>query len=115
MDWESLFERARKGDESVLDAAFDACEAASKYWSTETADAIAERWLWGGGWKSAERILKVGRAQAARRCRAAFRWMDGNVELVEGGARYVGSVESSVCGAAVVSVVDEGENRSDAL
>lgn len=86
----TVFENAQSGDEESLDAAFEAVEIASRFYSTAVADAVAERWLWGAGWKSVARKLGCTRQSAFERCVRCFEWMDANIEFGDGAARYVG-------------------------
>lgn len=86
----TVFEDAQSGDEESLDAAFEAVEIASRFYSTCVAEAVAERWLWGAGWKRVAFMLGCTRQSAFDRCIACFEWMDRNVEFSDGSARYVG-------------------------
>lgn len=86
----TVFERAQDGDELSVDAAFEAVEIASRFYSTSVAEAVAERWLWGAGWKRVAHMLGCTRQSAFERCVALFDWLDRNVEFGEGTARYVG-------------------------
>lgn len=86
----TVFEDAQSGDEKSLDAAFEAVEIASRFYSTCVAEAVAERWLWGAGWKRVAHMLGCTRQTAFERCVACFEWMDRNIEFVDGHARYVG-------------------------
>lgn len=95
MDAATVFERAQDGDEQSLDMAFQAVEIASRFYSTRVADAVAERWLWGAGWKTVAHMLGCSRQAAFERCVAMFGWVDRNVEFADGTARYVG-VEKQV-------------------
>lgn len=90
MDAATLFERAQDGDEGSLDAAFMAVEIAGRFYSTEIAEAVSERWLWGAGWKRVAGMLGCTRQTAFSRCVACFEWMDRNIEFGEDGATYVG-------------------------
>ena len=90
----TVFERAQDGDEQSLDAAFDAVDIASRFYSTQVAEAVAERWLWGAGWKSVAHMLGCTRQTAFERCMACFEWMDRNIQFSEDGARYAGVVKS---------------------
>lgn len=89
----TVFEDAQSGDERSIDAAFDAVGIASRFYSTEVADAIAERWLWGAGWKQVSHALGCSRQSAFERCMRCFEWMDEHIEFVyvDGAmcARYV--------------------------
>ena len=87
----TVFEDAQSGDEKSLDAAFEAVEIASRFYSTSVADAVAERWLWGAGWKSVAHELGCTRQTAFDRCVACFEWMDRNIAFEGGSARYVGA------------------------
>jgi hypothetical protein len=86
----TVFEDAQSGDERSLDAAFEAVEIASRFYSTSVAEAVAERWLWGAGWKKVAHMLGCTRQTAFERCLALFEWLDRNVEFADGTARYVG-------------------------
>ncbi|MBR3158434.1 MAG: hypothetical protein IKF14_05260 [Atopobiaceae bacterium] len=86
----TVFEDAQSGDEQSLDAAFEAVDIASRFYSTSVARAIAERWLWGVGWKCVAHMLGCTRQSAFDRCIACFEWMDRNIEFEDGAARYVG-------------------------
>lgn len=86
----TVFENAQSGDEESLDAAFEAVEIASRFYSTAVAGAVAERWLWGAGWKSVARKLGCTRQSAFERCVRCFEWMDANIAFGDGAARYVG-------------------------
>lgn len=86
----TLFENAQSGDELSLDASFKAVEIASQFYSTQVAEAIAERWLWGAGWKVVSHKLGCSRQSAFERCLACFAWMDRNIDFENGQARYVG-------------------------
>lgn len=90
MDAATVFERAQDGDERSLDMAFQAVEIASRFYSTRVANAVAERWLWGAGWKQVAHMLGCTRQSALDRCVALFEWVDRNVEFGDGTARYVG-------------------------
>lgn len=90
MDAATLFERAQDGDEGSMDAAFAAVEIASRFYSTEIAWAVSERWLWGAGWKTVAHGLGCTRQTAFARCLECFAWMDRNIEFSDGAARYVG-------------------------
>lgn len=92
----TVFERAQDGDEGSLDAAFAAVDIASRFYSTATAQAVAERWLWGAGWKSVAHMLGCTRQTAFERCLRCFEWMDRNVEFDDGTARYVGTKNPTV-------------------
>lgn len=86
----TVFEDAQSGDGRSVDAAFEAVEIASRFYSTSVAEAIAERWLWGAGWKQVAHMLGCTRQHAFDRCIACFGWMDRNIEFGDGSARYVG-------------------------
>jgi len=86
----TVFERAQAGDEASLDAAFQAVEIASRFYSTSVAEAVAERWLWGAGWKSVAHMLGCTRQTAFDKCIECFAWMDRNLSFEDGTARYVG-------------------------
>ena len=86
----TVFERAQDGDDESLDAAFAAVEIASRFYSATDAGAVAERWLWGAGWKTVAHMLGCTRQAAFARCMACFSWMDRNVEFRDGAAVYVG-------------------------
>lgn len=90
MNAATVFERAQDGDEQSIDAAFCAIDIASRFYSTSVADAVAERWLWGAGWKKVAHMLGCTRQTALERCVALFDWLDRNVEFGEDSARYVG-------------------------
>jgi len=90
MNAATVFERAQDGDESSLDAAFAAADIASRFYSTSVAEAVAERWLWGAGWKQVAHTLGCTRQTAFDRCIACFQWMDRNIEFDDGETRYVG-------------------------
>lgn len=90
MNAAQLFERAQDGDESVLDSAFEAVAICSRFHSTEVANAIAERWLWGTGWKVVAFQLGLSVNATVDRCRRAFEWMDRNCEIGPEGTRYTG-------------------------
>lgn len=90
MNAATVFERAQDGDEQSLDMAFQAVEIASRFYSTRVAGAVAERWLWGAGWKSVAHMLGCSRQSAFERCIACFAWMDRNLSFEDGTARYVG-------------------------
>jgi len=93
MNAATVFERAQDGDEESLDAAFEAVSIASRFYSTAAADAVAERWLWGAGWKRVADMLGCSRQHAFDRCMDCFAWMDRNIELYDDDgtlkARYV--------------------------
>lgn len=91
----TVFERAQDGDEQSLDAAFAAVDIASRFYSTGVAEAVAERWLWGAGWKTVAHMLGCTRPRAFQKCIDCFEWMDRNVEFSDGGARYVGVGKSN--------------------
>ena len=86
----TVFEDAQSGDEKSLDAAFDAVEIASRFYSTSVANAVAERWLWGAGWKSVAHMLGCSRQSSFAKCLDLFDWLDRNVDFGDGTARYVG-------------------------
>lgn len=86
----TVFERAQDGDDASLDAAFAAVEIASRFYSTHVAEAVAERWLWGAGWKSVAHMLGCTRQTAFEKCLRCFEWMDGNLVFDGEGVRYVG-------------------------
>lgn len=86
----TVFECAQDGDEGSLDAAFQAVDIASRFYSTSVAEAVAERWLWGAGWKSVAHKLGCTRQTAFERCVECFAWMDRNLVFGDGTARYVG-------------------------
>ncbi len=90
----TVFENAQSGDEGSLDAAFEAVEIASRFYSTGVAEAVAERWLWGATWKSVGRKLGCSRQTAFERCLRCFEWMDANIEFGDGAAGYVGAGKS---------------------
>jgi len=90
----TVFEDAQSGDERSLDAAFEAVEIASRFYSMSVAQAVAERWLWGAGWKQVAHMLGCTRQTAFERCIACFEWMDRNIEFADGTARYVGVAKS---------------------
>lgn len=90
MNAATVFERAQDGDEQSLDMAFQAVEIASRFYSTRVANAVAERWLWGAGWKSVAHMLGCTRQSAFVKCLALFDWLDRNVVIEDGAARYVG-------------------------
>lgn len=92
----TVFEDAQSGDEGSLDAAFQAVEIASRFYSTRVAEAVAERWLWGAGWKSVAHLLGCTRQTAFERCLRCFEWMDANIEFADGGAVYVGAKNPTV-------------------
>lgn len=79
----TVFEDAQSGDEKSLDAAFEAIEIASRFYSTSVAEAVAERWLWGAGWKSVAHKLGCTRQSAFDRCIDCFAWMDRNLVFTE--------------------------------
>ena len=89
-----MFERAQDGDDASIDAAFAAVDIASRFYSTQVAEAVAERWLWGAGWKRVAHMLGCTRQTAFERCVALFDWLDRNVEFEDGTARYVGAGKS---------------------
>lgn len=91
----TVFEDAQSGDEESLDAAFEAVEIASRFYSTSVAGAVADRWLWGAGWKSIAYELGCTRQTALERCVRCFEWMDANIVFEDGTARYVGVGEIS--------------------
>ena len=79
----TVFEDAQSGDEKSLDAAFEAVEIASRFYSTCVADAVAERWLWGAGWKRVAFMLARTRQSAIDRCIACFEWLDRHIAFSE--------------------------------
>lgn len=79
----TVFEDAQSGDEQSLDAAFEAIEIASRFYSTAVAMAVEERWLWGAGWKRVAHMLGCTRPRAFRKCIDCFGWMDRHVKFVE--------------------------------
>ena len=89
-DAATVFERAQDGDDASLDAAFDAVDIAARFYSTAVAEAVAERWLWGKGWKQVAHMLGCTRQSAFERCVACLEWMGRNIEFSDGAARYVG-------------------------
>ena len=91
----TVFEDAQSGDEQSLDAAFEAVDIASRFYSTSVARAVGERWLWGAGWKRVAHMLGCTRQTAFERCVACFEWMDRNIEFSNGTARYVGVAKTS--------------------
>lgn len=91
MNAATVFERAQDGDERSLDAAFTAVDMAARFYSTCVADAVAERWLWGAGWKSVAHMLGCTRQTAFERCLRCFQWMDSNLAFEDGTVRYVGA------------------------
>lgn len=90
MNAATVFERAQDGDAESVDMAFDAVEIASRFYSTSVAEAVAERWLWGAGWKNVAHMLGCSRQTAFDRCLRCFEWMDGNLVFDGEGVRYVG-------------------------
>lgn len=86
----TVFEDAQSGDESSMDAAFEAVSIASRFYSSAVAAAIEDRWLWGAGWKTVAHRLGCTRQSAFDRCIACFGWMDRNIVFEDGRARYVG-------------------------
>lgn len=90
MNAATVFERAQDGDEASLDAAFAAVDIASRFYSTRVADAVAERWLWGAGWKQVAHMLGCTRKTAFEQCVRCFEWMDVNLVFEDGTALYVG-------------------------
>ena len=90
MNAATVFEDAQSGDEKSLDAAFMAVDIAARFYSTSVAEAVAERWLWGAGWKSVAHKLGCTRQTAFDKCVACFEWMDRNIAFEDGAARYVG-------------------------
>jgi len=90
----TVFERAQDGDERSLDAAFAAVDIAARFYSTRVAEAVAERWLWGAGWKSVAHMLGCTRQTAFERCLRCFEWMDANIAFEDGAAKYVGAGKS---------------------
>ena len=79
----TVFEDAQSGDEGSLDAAFQAVEIASRFYSTRVAEAVAERWLWGAGWKHVAHMLGCTRPRAFRKCIDCFEWMDRHIRFAE--------------------------------
>ena len=94
MNAATVFERAQDGDERSIEAAFDAVEIASRFYSTSVSEAVAERWLWGAGWKSVAHMLGCTRQTAFEKCLRCFEWMDSNLAFDDGGVRYVGAGKS---------------------
>ena len=90
MNAATVFENAQSGDDGSLDAAFTAVDIAARFYSTSVAEAVAERWLWGAGWKSVAHKLGCTRQSAFDKCISCFRWMDNNIVFDDGTARYVG-------------------------
>jgi len=90
----TVFERAQDGDDASLEAAFVAVDIAARFYSTRVAEAVAERWLWGAGWKSVAHMLGCTRQSAFEKCLRCFGWMDLNIEFADGAARYVGAAKS---------------------
>lgn len=90
----TVFEDAQSGDEKSLDAAFEAVEIASRFYSTCVAEAVAERWLWGAGWKRVAHMLGCTRQSAFEKCLRCFEWMDSNLAFDDSGVRYVGAGKS---------------------
>ena len=86
----TVFEDAQSGDEGSLDAAFEAVDITSRFYSTVIAEAVSERWLWGASWKQVAGMLGCSRQFAFDRCIACFGWMDRNIVFEDGRARYVG-------------------------
>lgn len=86
----TVFEDAQSGDGRSVDAAFEAVEIASRFYSTSVAEAVAERWLWGAGWKQVAHMLGCTRQTAFEKCLRCFEWMDNNIAFDDGGVRYVG-------------------------
>ena len=78
-----VFEDAQSGDERSLGAACEAVEIASRCYATGVAEAIAERWLWGAGWKHVSHMLGCSRQSAFERCIACFEWMDRHIAFAE--------------------------------
>lgn len=97
MNAATVFERAQDGDEASLDAAFAAVDIASRFYSTRVADAVAERWLWGAGWKQVAHMLGCTRQTAFEQCVRCFEWMDVNLVFEDGTALYVGVGKSRGC------------------
>jgi hypothetical protein len=91
MNAATVFERAQDGDDESLDAAFDAVDITSRFYSTRVAEAVAERWLWGAGWKSVAHMLGCTRQTAFERCLRCFEWMDNNIAFEDCGVSYVGA------------------------
>ena len=91
MNAATVFERAQDGDDASIEMAFAAVEIASRFYSTSVAEAVAERWLWGAGWKSVAHMLGCTRQTAFERCLRCFEWMDNNIAFDDGGVRYVGA------------------------
>ena len=89
----TVFERAQDGDDQSLEIAFQAVDIASRFYSTGVAEAVAERWLWGAGWKSVAHMLGCTRQTAFERCLRCFQWMDANLAFEDGTVRYVGAKE----------------------
>ena len=87
----TVFEDAQSGDGRSVDAAFEAVEIASRFYSTSVAEAVAERWLWGAGWKTVAHMLGCTRQTAFEKCLRCFEWMDNNIAFDDGGVRYVGA------------------------
>lgn len=86
----TVFEDAQSGDGRSVDVAFEAVEIASRFYSTSVAEAVAERWLWGAGWKSVAYMLGCTRQTAFEKCLRCFEWMDNNIAFDDSGVRYVG-------------------------
>ena len=83
MDAATVFERAQDGDDASIEAAFVAVDIASRFYSTRVAEAVAERWLWGAGWKTVAHMLGCTRPRAFAKCLDCFNWMDKHVEFVD--------------------------------
>ena len=90
----TVFEHAQDGDEESIEMAFQAVDIASRFYSTRVAEAVAERWLWGAGWKSVAHMLGCTRQTAFEKCLRCFEWMDANIAFEGGAARYVGVAKS---------------------
>lgn len=87
----TVFEHAQDGDEESIEMAFQAVDIASRFYSTRVAEAVAERWLWGAGWKTVAHMLGCTRPRAFAKCLDLFDWLDRNVEFDDGAAKYVGA------------------------
>ena len=96
VDAATVFERAQDGDEESIEMAFEMVEIASRFYSTRVADAVAERWLWGAGWKSVAHMLGCTRQTAFERCLRCFEWMDANLVFDGDGVRYMGAGNPAV-------------------
>lgn len=90
MNAAGVFEDAQSGDESSLDCAFAAVDIASRFYSTSTAWAVSEHWLFGVSWKQVAYGLGCTRQSAFKRCIDCFDWMDRNIEFSDDDAHYVG-------------------------